>query len=259
MTTIPSWIDLDGVVNMRDLGGLPTADGSSVQPDRLLRSDNLQDLTPSDIKTLLDEHGVTDVVDLRSDVELKITGPGPLREVDSVTHHHHSLFPDDKDIDARDVLVLPWHDADEPTRNANPRASHYLGYLARRPDSVAAALEVIATSEGATVVHCAAGKDRTGTITAMALSVAGVPRDEIVADYTASTERTERIVQRLVSLPGYSDNLRDIPMTAHHSRPETITRVLEAIDADYGSVAGWLRSVGWSDPQIDRLRAKLLQ
>ncbi|WP_446664323.1 tyrosine-protein phosphatase [Flexivirga sp. B27] len=259
MTTTPSWIDLDGVVNMRDLGGLPTADGGSVQPDRLLRSDNLQDLTPSDINTLLDEHGVTDVVDLRSDVELKITGPGPLREVDSVTHHHHSLFPDDKDIDARDVLVLPWHDADEPQRNANPRASHYLGYLARRPDSVAAALDVIATSEGATVVHCAAGKDRTGTITAMALSVAGVPRDEIVVDYTASTERTERIVQRLVSLPGYSDNLRDIPMTAHHSRPETITRVLEAIDADYGSVAGWLRSVGWTQPQIDRLRAKLVE
>jgi len=255
--THPSWIELDGVVNMRDLGGLPTSDGHAVQPGRLLRSDNLQDLTAADIRTLVTEHGVTDIVDLRSDVELRITGPGPLHRVETITHHHHSLFPDDKDIDARDVLVLPWHKAEEPRRDENARASHYLGYLARRPDSVAAALEVIATSEGATVVHCAAGKDRTGTIVAMALTVAGVPREEIVADYVASTERTERIVRRLQDLPGYADNLRGVPLTAHHSRPETITRVLEAIDADFGSVPGWLRTAGWTQAQVDQLRAKL--
>ncbi|MBB2890471.1 tyrosine-protein phosphatase [Flexivirga oryzae] len=258
MTTHPSWIELDGVVNMRDLGGLPTSDGHRVQPGRLLRSDNLQDLTAADIRALVTERGVTDIVDLRSDVELKITGPGPLQQVGTVTHHHLSLFPDDKDIDARDVLVLPWHKAEEPKRDENARASHYLGYLERRPDSVAAALDVIGTSDGATVVHCAAGKDRTGTIVAMALSVAGVPREEIVADYVASTERTERIVRRLETLPGYADNLRDVPMTAHHSRPETISRVLEAIDERFGSVPGWLTSAGWTEPQIDRLRAKLI-
>ena len=93
----------------------------------------------------------------------------------------------------------------------------------------------------------------------MALTAAGVPREEIVADYVLSTERTEQIVRRLEHLPGYSDNLKDVPMTAHHSRPETITQVLEAIDAEHGSVEGWLRSVGWADPQIERLRAKLVQ
>lgn len=260
MTTQPSWIDLDGVVNMRDVGGLPTSDGRAVQPNRLVRSDNLQDLTESDIQALVHEHGVTDIVDLRSDVELRITGPGPLRAIDTITHHHHSLFPDDKDLDARDVLVLPWHNAHEqPRRDENARASHYLGYLDRRPDSVSAALNVIATSDGATVVHCAAGKDRTGTVVAMALSVAGVPRESIIGDYVASTERTERIVHRLERLPGYAENLRDVPMTAHHSRPETIARVLEAIDAEHGSVAGWLRSVGWTDDEIDTLRAKLVR
>ncbi|RNI21439.1 tyrosine-protein phosphatase [Flexivirga caeni] len=246
---------------MRDLAGLPTTDGRTVQPHRLLRSDNLQDLTPHDIQVLVQDHEVTDIVDLRTDVELRITGPGPLRQVESITHHHHSLFPDDKEIDARDALVLPWHKSAEPVepaRHEDAQAGHYLGYLVRRPDSVAAALDVIATSAGATVVHCAAGKDRTGTISAMALSVAGVPREEIVADYVASTERAERIVRRLIGLPGYADTLRDVPITAHHSRPETITRVLDAIDADYGSVAGWLRSVGWTDLQLDRLRAKLV-
>lgn len=257
--TTPAWIELDGVVNMRDLGGLPTSDGRTTQPHRLLRSDNLQDLTAADIRALVEQFRLTDIVDLRTDVELKITGPGPLQEIDSVAYHHHSLFPDDEDIDTRDALVLPWHKAEEPARHEDARAGHYLGYLVRRPDSVAAALDVIATSEGAAVVHCAAGKDRTGTIVAMALTVAGVPREDVVRDYVASTDRAEQIVRRLEHVPGYSENLRGVPVTAHHSHPETITHVLEAIDDSYGSVVGWLRSVGWTDAQVDRLRAKLVE
>ena len=60
------WIELDGVANLRDLGGLPTGDGRTVRSGRLLRSDNLQDLTRADIDRLL-ELGLTDVIDLRSD------------------------------------------------------------------------------------------------------------------------------------------------------------------------------------------------
>nr|WP_279672034.1 tyrosine-protein phosphatase [Flexivirga meconopsidis] len=258
VTTTPSWIDLDGVANMRDLGGLPTTDGGSVQPGRLLRSDNLQDLTEQDIRLLVEEHGVTDIVDLRTDMELHITGPGPLQQVSTITHHHHSLFPEEKPISTKDALVLPWHGRKDEQRDDNPTASHYLGYLAERPDSVSAALDVIATSDGATLVHCAAGKDRTGTVVAMALTVAGVPREEVVADYVASTERSERIVQRLSQVPGYAENLEGVPLEAHHSRAETITRVLDAIDADYGSVVGWLEANGWSEAQIAALRAKII-
>lgn len=263
MTTKPSWIELDGVVNMRDVGGLPTADGRSIAPARLLRSDNLQDLTEADIEALVDRFGVTDIVDLRTDMELHITGPGPLQQVKSISHHHHSLFPTEEKIDTRDALVLPWarsrQDKEpEEKRDDNPAASHYLGYLARRPDSVSAALWAIAASNGATVVHCAAGKDRTGTIVAMALSVAGVPREEIVADYAASTERAERIVERLSAVPGYAENLAGVPMTAHHSRPETIERVLDAIAAEYGSVEGFLRTQNWSEADVQQLRDALV-
>ena len=93
MVTTPHWIELDGVVNMRDVGGLPTTDGGVVSTGRLLRSDNLQDLTESDVEAL-EQLGVTDVVDLRSNVELTLEGPGPLTARD-LTHHHHSLFRDD--------------------------------------------------------------------------------------------------------------------------------------------------------------------
>ena len=92
--TTPLWIELDGVVNMRDVGGLPTTDGGQVATGRLLRSDNLQDLTEADIDDLVERVGVTDIVDLRSNVELQLEGPGPLR-ARNLTHHHHSLFRDD--------------------------------------------------------------------------------------------------------------------------------------------------------------------
>ena len=73
-------------------------------------------------------------------------------------------------------------------------SEHYLSYLATRPDSVVAALDAIASSEGAAVVHCAAGKDRTGTVVGLALKVVGVPDDLVIADYAASAERVPAIM-----------------------------------------------------------------
>ena len=67
------WIDLDGLANMRDVGGIPTTDGGKITPGRLLRSDNLQTLTTSDVAQLLGL-GLSDVIDLRSDYEADAGG-----------------------------------------------------------------------------------------------------------------------------------------------------------------------------------------
>ena len=72
-----AWIDLDGAVNVRDLGGLPTDDGRQTAPGVLLRSDNLQDLSPADVATLVDGIGLTTVVDLRSNAETELRGTRP--------------------------------------------------------------------------------------------------------------------------------------------------------------------------------------
>ena len=123
------WVDLDGVVNMRDVGGLPTADGRSVRTGRLLRSDNLQDLTERDIRRLIDDYGVTDIVDLRSNVEYHAEGPGPLSAT-PLTHHRHSLFRDDEVAvrvralreDGTTVVegVIRLHISDRPDRPHRP-------------------------------------------------------------------------------------------------------------------------------------------
>jgi protein-tyrosine phosphatase len=257
----PQWIDLDGVVNMRDVGGLPTTDGRHIAPRRLLRSDNLQSLTEADIEHLVAVVGVTDIVDLRSNVEVHLEGPGPLRARDLV-HHHHSLLTDDEDVDvAAEALVVPWSERSDrprpPRRDDDHWASHYLGYLADRPDSVSAALRVVADSRGATIVHCAAGKDRTGTVVAMALSVAGVADEDVVADYVATGERVERIVARLMERPAYAEALREQPMEHHRPRAETMERILTVLGERYGGAAGWLRQQGWTSADIETLRTRL--
>ena len=258
------WIELDGLVNMRDLGGLPTSDGGHTASGRLIRSDNLQDLSPADVEHLVDALGVTDIVDLRTDAEVHVEGPGPLREVESLTHHHHSLLAekreDDPDAVAAKALVLPWRDEKrKKTRDARFWADHYLGYLSARPDSVSAALRVVADAEGAAVVHCAAGKDRTGTVVAMALDVAGVPREEIVADYVLTAERIEQIIGRLLPRPSYGEALAKQSIAEQVPRAESIEAILSALDDGYGGAAGWLLAHGWSEAEVERLRRRLTE
>ena len=76
-----AWIELDGAVNVRDLGDLPTEDGQKTARARLLRADNLQELTAADVAKLVRDIGVTTVVDLRSSNELAAEGPAPLDAV----------------------------------------------------------------------------------------------------------------------------------------------------------------------------------
>ena len=70
------WIELDGAVNVRDLGGLATQHGGQTVGGRLLRGDNLQELSAADVARLVDDIGLTTVVDLRSTAELNGRGPG---------------------------------------------------------------------------------------------------------------------------------------------------------------------------------------
>ena len=259
------WIELDGLANLRDVGGIPTTDGGAIQPGQLLRSDNLQTLSPADVDALL-EMRLTDVVDLRSDYEAESEGPGPLVGQPEVSIHQLSLFREwregvgeDKSDERPEVLpeaALPWVDLKPTVQLDHPIASVYLSYLADRPDSVVEALRVISRAEGATLVHCAAGKDRTGTVVALALSMVGADREAVVADYAASSERVQQIVDRLLATKTYADN-RDRPLSSHMTHPETMRTLLDHIDAEYGGVAGLVERLGWTAEDQQRLVAKL--
>lgn len=260
----PQWIELDGAANVRDLGGLATTDGGTVQPGRLIRSASLQELTESDVRRLVDEHRVRAVVDLRSGVEVRNEGPGPLTREPQVTHRNLSLFveePVPDEADPGEPVILPWQRRDaERTEQDRQRgaAGIYLRYLDERGDSVLAALRLIAHSDGATIVHCAAGKDRTGVIVACALAEVGVTRDAIVADYVASADRIEAILARLAGRRTYASYVDEAEIDVHRPRAETMAQTLDAVDDAYGGFPAWLRANGWTAEDAAALRAKLL-
>lgn len=258
----PRWIELEGLANLRDVGGTPTTDGGAIADGVLLRSDNLQTLSESDVARLRELH-LTDVIDLRSDIEVQAEGPGPMMRADGVAVHHHSLFREDessRDLEhlaANTAKALPWVELTPTVSMEHPTASIYLSYLVDRPDSVLASLREIGAAEGAVLVHCAAGKDRTGTIIALALLLAGADPDAVTADYAASTERAQAILDRLLASPTYADNLRDRPIESHYSHPETMRAFLDYIEQQHGSVQQMLAGMGWTEEDTSRIRAKL--
>jgi protein-tyrosine phosphatase len=254
------WIDLDGAVNVRDLGGLPAEDGGTTVSGRVLRADNLQDLSAADVDRLVTGLGLTTVVDLRSTAELTSEGPAPLDSVASVAHRHHPVLPElGSATDVVADVLLTRADQDQSRYPADPACGHYLGYLEDRPDQVIAALRSIARSPGAALVHCAAGKDRTGVVSALVLRVAGVRPEAIVADYAATGERAEALFARLRRSPTYADDLRGKTALSHRPRPETMAAFLEQLAARYGGAAGWLAEHGFTDEDLRLLRARLRQ
>jgi protein-tyrosine phosphatase len=259
--TEPNWIELDGAANVRDVGGLPTMDGHVVRRRRLIRADNLQDLSAVDVRRLVTEIGVRSVADLRAETEVEGTGPGPLTREPRVRIAHLSLIPAAgvrTDVAATEADAPPRLPSSAPVPRART-VSTYLRYLAERPDSVVAALRLIATTDGATVVHCAAGKDRTGVVVAVALDEIGADRPAIIADYARSSERVNGILARLGASPVYAPDLVGRSLDSHAVRAETMEAFLAELDARFGGAAEWLRAHRWDDADHDALRAQLVE
>jgi protein-tyrosine phosphatase len=254
------WIELDGAVNVRDLGGLATQNGGRTMGGRLLRSDNLQELSAADVARLVGDIGLTTVVDLRSTAELTAEGPAPLQTVDGVRHVHLPVLPEQGSAtDMVADVLLTRADTDRSRYPADPVTGHYLGYLEDRPDQVVAAVRTIASSEGPVLVHCAAGKDRTGVVVALALGAVGVRPEAIVADYAATGERTGALPERLRRSPTYAGDINSKPQAEHAPRPGTMTAFLEQVGARYGGTGRWLADHGFGADGPGLLHAKLLR
>ncbi|HST81558.1 MAG TPA: tyrosine-protein phosphatase [Kineosporiaceae bacterium] len=273
------WIALDGAVNVRDVGGMPTVDGSVTAQKRLLRADNLQGLSEADVSRLVDEFGLTRVIDLRTVAEVTSEGPGPLSAVTSVEHVHHSVIPasGDRHLSRAQAQAGAQNGASDRSTaemvsevllarrgryaSANPDdvvSGHYLGYLEDRPDSVVAALRAIAETPGAALVHCAAGKDRTGVIVALALLAVGVDREAVIADYVATAERIDAILARLRASATYGSGVDEVSTDRHTPRASAMKQFLDLVDSQHGGVAHWLAERGFGAEDIERLRRKLL-
>jgi hypothetical protein len=144
--------------------------------------------------------------------------------------------------------------------DTDPLLRSYLGYLFDRTENVVEAVRLLGRADaGPALVHCAAGKDRTGVLVALVLDAVGVEREAVIADYALSAEHVEAMFRRWTTALG-----REMPddLTPHLPRAEVIATVLARLDAEHGDgrrggAAGWLAANGLEDDAVARLRARL--
>ncbi|MCU1661056.1 MAG: protein tyrosine/serine phosphatase [Pseudonocardia sp.] len=234
---------LTGAFNFRDLGGLAAGPDRRVRTGVLFRSDTLQALTPADVARLVDKLGIELVVDLRIGPEAVAEGRGPLA--------------------AATVCYLNAPLRDLPVSDLDPREQtlhFYLEHLASPSPTLPMVVALVAAAAGRpTVLHCAAGKDRTGLVTALILRLLGVADEHIVADYLATAHNMPRIVERFAGWPRYRDHMAVVPAEVYQAQEFTIRGFLRGLDEVYGGALGWARSHGVPDAMIARLAAALLE
>jgi protein-tyrosine phosphatase len=235
-------------VNVRDLGGHPTEDGGETRFRAVVRADSVRGLTDAGWEALL-SYGVRRIIDLRWHEEL---AEDPPREL-PVEVVHIPLLGRRDDGTGREIDALV-RDARDP---AVRRSTMYLEFLRRYPQNFAAAVAAVGQApEGAAVVHCAGGVDRTGLVSALLLRLAGVAPDHIANDYAASEANWAARTAAWIADAEEEDE-REFRRFLARMPPEAMLRVLETLEGEHGGVAGYLRASGIAEDDLEQARARL--
>ena len=255
-------VPLQGASNFRDLGGYATEDGHRVAWGVLFRSNGLSNLTDGDYRTI-DGLGVKSVVDLRTDQERTAQ---PTQWKGEAPNFYQSPKPG-VDSEMRNLFGQGRPEAAKVT-------AAMIGFYRTMPDAYAeefrAMFQRLLAGQTPIIVHCTAGKDRTGVASALILSALGVPRATIVADYAMSQDLLYHRAQQQ-SLPAASakpDPTQammahlppDVAKALLASDPAYIEAALDHASAEYGSVDGYLeKRLGVGPGERAALRARYLQ
>ncbi|HEY5858401.1 MAG TPA: tyrosine-protein phosphatase [Aldersonia sp.] len=220
-------VELDGTQNTRTLAGFATADGKVVRDGRVLRSDNLSTLSPGDVEAL-QAAGVVTVVDLRTGWERLVQ---PDREIPGASSKWFDVFAGLPPTTLIDLPTAYRAFVTDPTAR----------------EAFASTLREIAAAsdQGKWVLfHCSAGKDRAGWTTAVLLTLLGVDRETVEADFLASNDYRHT---------SPSDPFNGVNI-------DWLRSAFRAADEVYGSVDGYVRDgLGLTDDEVAALRVGLLQ
>lgn len=237
--------DLYGPKNVRELGGYPTADGHHTREHVFLRADGLDTLTAKD-RRFLRQYPIALVVDLRSKIETRLAP-------DHLDRHFKQLH----------VPMFDHVQSELARRRSEGLASGapvresltdiYIMLAETEQDEIYHVLKALIDSDEPALFHCTAGKDRTGIISMCLLEMAGVPEEIILADYAATA-------RYLGKAYGFAASDQDgVPSDAFDSRPEIMQTLREHMKQKYGSVLGYIRHIGISDEDIDKLKGKFVE
>lgn len=223
-------IDLTGTENTRDLGGYPLKNGKATAFGKFLRSAFPSGLTPAD-EAFLSDMQITTVIDLRSAFELQ-RAPCHFADRPGFTYHNFHLSGGDIMRDGEEQ-VSP-------------------SYMAiTRCNNMPKVLRVLANAPGGCLFHCAAGKDRTGTLAAILLLLAGAQDADIIADYTITEIYLQQLIAELKNLP-------DFPEYMTQAKPKYMADFLHLFQEAYGTAEDYMHKIGLTAAEIKKLREKLI-
>lgn len=233
-------LTVEGTYNFRSTGGY-AAGSRTVRHGKLFRSDGLHALTAQGRRQLA-ELGISRVIDLRDRTELD-QSPSRLDGL-AIDVHHNPIFEAGKVPGAAESITL--HDI-------------YALMISLHAQRLAEAIRLIADSGNDPVlVHCTAGKDRTGVVIALALLAAGVDRGQVVRDYEATganlagewSEKMLAVAAKHPRLGAAGQSLREI-ITA--SPAAILNTTIDLVEDNYGSAQGLLITHGFSEADLQRL------
>jgi protein-tyrosine phosphatase len=240
----PRQLHWQGCLNVRDLGGLPTANGRTTAWQSIIRADTLSRLTPAGQKALRD-YGVGTIIDLRAPHEVQA---------------QPSVYSRQPDANGPAYLNLPLESYQPHVSalisRATSRGEVYCIILDHYPAKMAQVLRAImAAQPGSVVLHCHSGTDRTGMVVGLLLSLVGVADELIAADYGQSRLHLRSYYDRIAAEAGGADQV------SFWGRPtateEMMRMMLDHITARYGDTADYLTRCGFSANEIEQVRQRL--
>ncbi len=239
----------DACYNARELGGYQTENHGELGWRTLLRADNLSRLTPEGQAALI-AYGVGTIIDLRSEDEL-VSLPYPLMQQDSnsgpPTYLNLPLINEEDGV--WQAAVKGWMSNQE----------FFCLMLDRFKGRIATIIKAVAgAAPGSVLVHCHAGKDRTGIVIALLLALAGVPRNTIVADYALSEEYFQPLLKELLAEVPDDPAAQERLTREHSTPPEAMMGMLSYLDTQYGGAEEYLLAAGVTRQEMERIRRSLL-
>ena len=238
----------EGCFNFRDIGGYLNKDGKRVKSGLYFRAGRQDRMSDQDL-TQLSDLNISMQIDLRKPDEVLDQGRGPLESMGA---------------NYVNIAVIPEGGSDQLSRLVGDTAisgKRYLGYLEFGPASWLRLFKILAKEDNLPVVlHCTAGKDRTGVSTAFLLSILGVSRDLIEADYLLTNLDTERQADFIESTVGYPEGYDRKSMIAAAGVPEEALKdFLDGVESKWGSAVLYLKEIGVTQEQMDAIRNNFLE
>ena len=238
----------EGCFNFRDIGGYLNQDGKRVKKGLYFRAGRQDRMSDKGLSQLSDLK-ISTQIDLRKPDEVSDQGKGPLEAMGA------------KYIN---IAVIPKGGSDQLSRlvgDTGISGKRYLGYLEFGPTSWLRLFGILANEDNLPVVlHCTAGKDRTGVSTAFLLSILGVSREVIEADYLLTNLDTERQADFIESTVGYPEGYDRERMMAVAGVPETAMKdFLDGVESKWGSAVEYLEKIGITQEQMETIRTNFLE